>query len=341
MRAVAQQIYGKAGSAALIVIGALSAIAAITAITAPTATAEIAETTAPTGTVVFAPQRPVAAPEAFAKQLSTFRAMRSEILNLIGTARNRIWLATDYLTDGEIVAALYIAQYRKLDVRVLLGPERANSYMSRLSFLKKQSIPVYLKTSSLRFASPTGLLVDQRLYVADSDLNFMTPQRQFQLRVVRRGESNGFEQGFQLALRDAMPAVVRPMQPEPRQAVRWRPSSQKTAAREREGTRNGTRSQPQAAPRDPYLGEADGSYNYNTAGYSSRNAPSGMPTQLPKQPLYARPKAKPPEGLEKKSPDEHNKEDTVSDSTREGEGAAEATGLDASPLLREDLPGGD
>src|SRR5262249_22068141 len=49
----------------------------------------------------------------------SFGKLRLEVLNLIGQSKTRIWLTTDYLTDGEIVSALFVARYRKLDVKVL------------------------------------------------------------------------------------------------------------------------------------------------------------------------------------------------------------------------------
>src|SRR5690348_2584680 len=69
------------------------------------------------------------------KRYETFSDLRADVLDLISAATQRLWLTTDYLTDGEIVSALYIAQYRKLDVKVLLGRAKANVYMSRLNYL--------------------------------------------------------------------------------------------------------------------------------------------------------------------------------------------------------------
>jgi hypothetical protein len=85
----------------------------------------------------------------------SFSKMRFEVLNLVGAAKTRIWLVTDYLTDGEVVSALFLARYRKLDVKVLLGKKKAYSYMSRLGYLRQQNIPVYIKPNNFPSGYPT------------------------------------------------------------------------------------------------------------------------------------------------------------------------------------------
>src|SRR4051812_1521271 len=105
------------------VLGALSALArtATLALCALTASQDL-----------FA-QTPAQAGCAAPRRFESFSDLRNEVLDYISGATQRIWLVTPYLTDGEIVSALYVAQYRKLDVKVLLGRGKANSYMSRLS----------------------------------------------------------------------------------------------------------------------------------------------------------------------------------------------------------------
>ena len=79
------------------------------------------------------------------KDFQDFASFRQEILNLVGTAQTRIWLTTDFISDGEIVSALYLGKYRKLDVLTMLGKKKANSYMSRLNFFKAQGMDVYMR----------------------------------------------------------------------------------------------------------------------------------------------------------------------------------------------------
>ncbi len=46
--------------------------------------------------------------------------------DLIGRAQERVWVATSYFTDGDVLASLHIAKFRKVDVRVLLEARTAN-----------------------------------------------------------------------------------------------------------------------------------------------------------------------------------------------------------------------
>src|SRR5688572_28404829 len=94
------------------------------------------------------PRASAATTEASVISFTTFAELRAYMLDAISGASKRIWLTTDYLTDGEIVSALYVARYRKLDVQVLFGRAKANFYMSRLAYLKNQNIPVFLQPPS-------------------------------------------------------------------------------------------------------------------------------------------------------------------------------------------------
>ena len=87
-------------------------------------------------------------------QVEGFSALRHRLLETIAGARQRVWLTSEYLTDGEIVTALYLAHYRKLDVKVLLGRVKAQSPLSRLNYLKQQKVPVWLLPDSFNPGSP-------------------------------------------------------------------------------------------------------------------------------------------------------------------------------------------
>lgn len=104
---------------------------------------------------------------------SSYKQMKNSLLDIIGSAKNRVWLYTDYLTDGEIVTSLYIAKYRKIDVAVVLGPEKVYGYMSRINYLKSHKIPVFLYRGP-NDSKTSRVLVDTKLYRIDSDLNFLT-----------------------------------------------------------------------------------------------------------------------------------------------------------------------
>jgi len=143
------------------------------------------------------------------RSFTSFADLRGVLLDQISGATHRIWLATEYLTDGEIVSALYIAQYRKLDVQVLLGRAKANSYMSRLNYLKNQNVPVFLRPASLKLKHPTALLLDDQLYWIDGELDFLARYRKFTLVPATSEEQQRFAAAFAKAAHMKLPAVPR------------------------------------------------------------------------------------------------------------------------------------
>ena len=194
------------------------------------------------------------------QQLTAFSQVRSEILNMIGGAGKRVWLVTNYLTDGDIVSALYIAKYRKVSVSVLLGRRYANAYMSRLNFLKSQNIPVFLLPKHWSFPEPTALLTDERLVSVNGSLNFMDPRSRYTLTEHQGQEKMLFIRSFQQAIGEKVPAI-----PSPRLQTR----SRRPHIADRENRTN------------QYTGETDGSFNYNRIKHP-RRAPSGVSRKLPK-----------------------------------------------------------
>jgi len=140
------------------------------------------------------------------RRMESFSDLRNEILNSIGGATRRIWLASDFLSDGEIVSALYVAQYRKVNVQVLLGRGKSNSYMSRLNYLKAQNIPVFLKPPSMRGGPATSLLTDDTLISVNGELDFLARNRRFDLTVNTPADAKKFEVEFTSAIQQGIPA---------------------------------------------------------------------------------------------------------------------------------------
>jgi len=161
------------------------------------------------------------------KNYSDFTKLRHEILNIIGGATSKVWIATDYLTDGEIVSALFVAMYRKLDVRVLIGRRKAHIYMSRLRYLKNQNIPVYLKPDDFTAADPSALLADDNLYMIDVELDFLTKRKQFKLVIKDKKTRENFEYLFVQAYSRKLQAIPRVLPAVGRAKHRSRASSRR------------------------------------------------------------------------------------------------------------------
>lgn len=220
---------------------------------------------------VYAPQAPVPVPGFALKNTANFDELRHNVLELIGSGKKRVWLITDYLTDGDVVSALFLAKYRKVDVKVFLGRDKQNQYLSRLSYLKQQSIPVFTRPEH-GFVAPTLVFVDQKLYTINRDLNSLARIGQTQIAQASPGDVKNFVSWFRDALDYPEAAVLRP---EIQAGRSHAPSSS--------GSRRGS---PESdTPVSSYNGENDGSYNYDRSNLS-RRVPEGVPTQLPRVPVW-------------------------------------------------------
>jgi hypothetical protein len=152
---------------------------------------------------------PALSQENEATVLEGFPDLRQTVTELMSTATRRLWVVTDYLTDGDIVSALYVARYRKIDVQVLLGKAKANAYMSRLSYLKAQNIPVFLKPDTLKPGAPTAILADDQLILVHGDLDFLSRAKEFKVTEGNEAEKEAFVAGFSEALAMKVPANAR------------------------------------------------------------------------------------------------------------------------------------
>lgn len=237
----------------------------------------------------------LAAPAAMAQTedvhtVEGFPDFRQEVLDHMSSATKRLWVVTDYLTDGDIVAALYIAKYRKIDVQVLLGRAKANAYMSRLSYLKGQSIPVFLKPDTLKIRSQTAILADDSLLFAEGNLDFLTRTKNFKTSYGSEGERQAFVTAYAEAAALKMPANARqvPLVGRPPKAG-WqdRPMSAPQLAPESKSLlQPGTRAAPHPTTRvtpprtqESKTNDTSEVYHYKR---TSDPRPTDVPSRLPK-----------------------------------------------------------
>lgn len=108
------------------------------------------------------------------QEFRDFQSFRTELLSKIGSATKRIWIATDFLSDAEIVSSLFIAQYRKVNISVLLGKERATNILSRLNYLKQVNIPVALRPRDFYTKTPSLILIDNSVFGISTILDSST-----------------------------------------------------------------------------------------------------------------------------------------------------------------------
>lgn len=211
--------------------------------------------------------------------ISGFSELRRNVLNYISSAKARVWLATDYLTDGEIVAALYVAQYRKLNVKVLLNKKRANSYMSRLRYLKRQKISVFIKPRNFPSKYPTLLIIDNSSYEISGNLNFLDKRKQF--KIINNGANKIYT--FSKAFNEA---ILKGPVPRPRAVPLVGRAKHKPNGMPISATRKYRIYSPSKKSNND-MKKASDVYNYDLSSRQVR-PPKGMPKVLPKKPIYER-----------------------------------------------------
>lgn len=200
-----------------------------------------------------------------------FSELKNSIVSKISAANERVWLSTEFLTDGDVVGALHLAKYRNVDVQVLLGRQKANAYMSRLGFLKNQEIPTWIKPQKFMTAGQTAILSDHQLILIDGELDFMTHRHNFVLRTATSAQALEFGAAFQAAVAEGLDA-----KPVPIPAVGRKPG--------RNLGRNPGRNQDKATGKayvPPAVAGSGGEqpFKYGRNGHSR---PEGIPNKLPK-----------------------------------------------------------
>ncbi|MBC7660594.1 MAG: hypothetical protein H7249_12930 [Chitinophagaceae bacterium] len=200
-----------------------------------------------------APQLPISTPGFNFKATANFDDLRHNILDLIGSGRKRVWLLTDYLSDGEIASALFLAKYRNLDVKVYLGRDQLSASGSRLPYLRGQGVPTFLRPRT-GYTTPTLLFVDQKLYGVTRDLNAL--QRLGSAELIQASPAD--VKAFVSWLKSVMeaPEIAYP-----------------------KAFKNGR------TPKEPFQGDSEGSYNYDRRGPRTK-APEGVLRELPRIPKW-------------------------------------------------------
>lgn len=125
------------------------------------------------------------------KRYGDFSSLRRDILAMMAGAERRVWLISEFISDYDVSLALYVAKFRKLDVRVVLGRERLDTSLSQYRYLYRHRIPVKV-VSGLR--QTTILICDDRMFQLNSDLDFLTARKSFLFHAVAKPQIGKFAQ---------------------------------------------------------------------------------------------------------------------------------------------------
>lgn len=236
------------------------------------------------------------------QEFSEFSSLRADILSKIGGATKRIWIVTDFMSEAEIVSSLFIAQYRKLDVSVLLGKERSTHVLSRLNYLKQVNIPVSLRPKDFYAKYRTVMLMDNQIFGLNTSLDYMSKKGQHVLESLSAEQVADFENRFSEAakLKNAPQMAPLPQVGRRRPNSRYYKSSESSdltnqAPQKNDPAKQIETSAPVGNITDP-LDRSDASSaipnkdsEKSITGYRYRGkggkAPEGIPTKLPRTTL--------------------------------------------------------
>lgn len=126
------------------------------------------------------------------KRFAKFDKLSDKVVEAISRAKQRVWLVSSFMSDYDISLALYIATMRKLDVRVVLGMERAQDMLSQYDYLHTQQVEARLAAA----IDATVLICDNKMYRINSDLDFLTERRNLVLRRVTQPDIKGYAISF-------------------------------------------------------------------------------------------------------------------------------------------------
>ena len=213
-----------------------------------------------------------------------FSELKNSVVSKISAANDRVWLSTEFLTDGDVVGALHLAKYRNVDVQVLLGRQKANAYMSRLGFLKNQEIPTWIKPQKFMTAGQTAILSDHQLILIDGDLDFMTHRHNFVLRTATSAQALEFGAAFQAAVAEGLDVKPAPIPAVGRRPGRNPSRNQDKATGKSMDHTPGRTAYPDRGGRAYVPPAVAGSseeqpFKYGRNGHSR---PEGIPNKLPK-----------------------------------------------------------
>lgn len=241
--------------------------------------------------------------EPIRQEFRDFQSFRTELLAKIGSATKRVWIATDFLSDAEIVSSLFIAQYRKVNISVLLGKDRATNILSRLNYLKQVNIPVALRPKDFYTKIPSLILIDNSIFGISTILDSSTrSSSKITLELLSSSSLPDFESKFTAAAQLQNAPKMAPLP----QVGRARPNSKYYRGKDLSNPAQTTERSPRHAldeqnrskgPSEPsrltparaandtpssHTPDRGNSYRYEAV---REKAPEGVPTRLPKTTL--------------------------------------------------------
>ena len=96
------------------------------------------------------------------KTFASYRHLQSDLVDFLGEVQGDILFIAKDIQDSEIGAALFLAMYRGVRVRVLLGSGSPKRFNSRLFLLRRLRVPVMLIQEDVFRAGPPAFIVSRK-----------------------------------------------------------------------------------------------------------------------------------------------------------------------------------
>jgi hypothetical protein len=231
-----------------------------------------------------------------ASTFEEYSTARADVVSMIAGSTKRVFLTSDFLTDADIVTSLYIAQYRKVQIHVLIGREKASHVMSRLGYLKQVNIQTGFRPPNFFAKYPSVVLIDDSLFTFTTTFDYMSRAKKIVKTKLGSSEQESYEKVFAAALKSEpipdpkpLPQVGRAGKSPNRTSNVDRTAGKPIRTGDSSSTATSTSTQEsqesQNAP-EPTLDKKlsnSGSYRYKSIKDRPNN---GIPTKLPKTTIY-------------------------------------------------------
>ncbi len=136
---------------------------------------------------------------AFSRPVQTFEIYSrasSVVVKAITKAKKTVWVTTDFLSDGALVNALYLANLRRLDVKLLIKRSSVGQPLELSDYLAKRKVPVFYKENEGASKEVSAALVDDELILLNSSFHFRTKNTRFKIKYIDKKLHDRFREAF-------------------------------------------------------------------------------------------------------------------------------------------------
>ena len=131
-----------------------------------------AATAIPSNPALTVPQTSVLPWKSDGEKFESYAVFKDELFAAIGKAKKRVAVVTQYLSDGDLATALYMAKIRGVIVIAVLDSREARKVFSRHNYLARTGVPTYLrKLSGTDMGGSTTVVIDDAAWRLDVHLD--------------------------------------------------------------------------------------------------------------------------------------------------------------------------